>query len=514
MTTASTPSPSSTAVSTPAPASGAPRTAFDRLDQALARLPLIAILRGVTTDAAEGVVGALFDAGFRVAEVPLNSPNAFETIERLVRAFGDRMVIGAGTVTDVASVRRLAATGAVLCVAPNTDTAVIRAAVEAGLAPVPGYMTPSEAFAAIGAGARHLKLFPAAGREADLAAMRAVLPRGVKLLAVGGATPVDLGALLDAGADGAGVGSSVYRPGDSVARVAQRARAWREAFEATRRPPVIERCWNPLAVIGEGPAARPDGGVCWVDPVRHALLRWNGRIDEGQELRLADPVYSLATMPGALGALAGVLDDGLCLVDDRTGAVERRARVRLDPGCRFNDMTVDAHGGFWIGAMHKGLLATRGALYHAATLDGPIRRVADGLGVPNGMAFDADGRTLFMIDTLSRHLLAYPVDAVLGQLGQPMIVTDFLDLPGKPDGMTITPDGDLWVAMWGGGCVLRVGRNGAIEQTVRLPALHVSSVCPDTSGAGLWVTTSRARQTDRQLAETPHAGALFHIRLP
>lgn len=505
-----------------------PHTAFERLDLALARLPLIAILRGLTTDAAEGVVGALFDAGLRVAEVPLNSPDAFETIARLVRAFGDRMVIGAGTVTDVASVRRLAATGAVLCVAPNTDTAVIRAAVEAGLVPVPGYMTPTEAFAAIDAGARHLKLFPAAGREADLAALRTVLPRGVKLLAVGGATPVDLEALLAGGADGVGIGSSLYRPGDDVARVAQRALAWREAYEATRQAPVVERCWHPSAVIGEGPATRADGGVCWVDPVRHRLLRWSGRIDEGQVLTLDEgPVYSLATMPGGLGALsgtlagtssgtvsgalAGVLDDSLCLVDERTGAVERRARVRLDAGCRFNDMTVDSHGGLWIGAMHKGLLASRGALYHAPTLDGPIRRVADGLGVPNGMAFDTDERTLFVIDTLSRHLLAFPVDAVLGQLGQPTIVTDFLDVPGKPDGMTITPDGALWVAMWGGGCVLRVGRNGAIEQTVRLPALHVSSVCTDAPGTGLWVTTSRARQTEAQLAETPHAGALFRI---
>lgn len=531
ITSATSAIPAMSAIATPS------LSAADRLDLALAELPLVAILRGVTTDAAEAIVEALFDAGFRVAEVPLNSPDAFATIERLVRRFGERMVIGAGTVTDVDAVRRLAATGALVCVAPNTDTAVIRAAVDAGLAPMPGYATPSEAFAAIGAGARHLKLFPAAGRETDLGALRAVLPAGIQLLAVGGATPADLGRLMEAGAHGAGIGSNLYRPGDTAEQVGERARAWRDAFARTRQPSIVERCWQPEAVIGEGPVLRPDGRtVCWVDPVRQRLMRWDGVVDEGEALSLETPVNALVSWPtpspgaapagttahattgttgttasATAGALVGALDDGLCLVDERTGALDRRARAKLDAGCRFNDMTGDSLGGLWIGAMHKGLLATRGALYHASGVDAPIRRVADGLGVPNGMAFDADERMLFLIDTLSRHLLAFPVDVVQGQLGQPTIVTDFLDLPGKPDGMTIAPDGDLWVAMWGGGCLLRLARNGAVKQTVRLPALHVSSVCAGADGT-LWATTSRARQTEAQLARTPHAGALFRIR--
>ena len=488
-----------------------------RLDAALESLPLIAILRGLRggeAEEAEDIVQALFDAGFRIAEVPLNSPNAFDTIARLVKRFGEQMVIGAGTVTDVDSVLRLAETGAQLCVAPNTDAAVIRAAIANGLAMVPGYMSPSEAFAAVAAGARHLKLFPAAGRESDLAALRAVLPRDVKLVAVGGARPADLQALLAAGADAAGIGSDLYRPGDSADKVGQRARVWSAAVKTTRSAPVAELCWNPNATIGEGPVHRPGSGVVtWVDPVRRRLLSWNSKTRHSHELSLHEPVYSLALLP--TGELVGALDDGLAVVNERSGAIERLPPALLDAGCRFNDMTVDSRGGLWVGSMHKGLLATRGAIHYAPSIGAPLRRVARGLGVPNGMAFDADERTLFMIDTLSRHLLAFPIDVKPAQLGEPVIVTDFLDLPGKPDGLTIAPDGSLWVAMWGGSCVLRVGRNGAIEQKLRIPALHVSSVCfgSDCGSSELWVTTSRARQIDEQLAATPGAGGLFRIKL-
>ena len=243
----------------------------------------------------------------------------------------------------------------------------------------------------------------------------------------------------------------------------------------------------------------------WVDPVGRRLFVWGA--GGGRELALSEAVYSMAALPD--GSLAGALEDGVAVVDCQTGLVQRRASAALCDGCRFNDMVVDARGGLWIGAMHKGLLAARGAVYYAASVDGPLRLVADGLSVPNGMAFDREGSTLFMIDTLSRHLLAFPVHG--GQLGPPVIVTDFLDLPGKPDGMDIAPDGSLWVAMWGSGRVLRVARNGAIQQEVRLPVMHASSVCVGDDG-DLWVTTSRARQTEEQLARTPGAGGLFRIR--
>src|SRR6218665_1185939 len=125
---------------------GGGRGAVARLDAALAELPIVAILRGLRSDEAVAVVGALYEAGIRVAEVPLNSPDPFETIALLCRAFGDRMAIGAGTVTDPEQVRRLAACGATICVSPNTDAGVIAEAIRLGLVPLPGCVTPSEAF--------------------------------------------------------------------------------------------------------------------------------------------------------------------------------------------------------------------------------------------------------------------------------------------------------------------------------------------------------------------------------
>ena len=485
-------------------------SAATRFASALQAMPVIAILRGLTARDAVAVVQALHDEGVRIAEVPLNSPHPFETIRLLVERFGDRMVIGAGTVTSVEAVHELAATGASLCVCPNTDVAVIRAAVAAGLVAVPGYQTPSEAFAALAAGARTLKLFPAAGREAELGALRAVLPPGTRLVAVGGATPDDLAAVLAVGADGVGVGSDLYRPGDDANKVRQRTRAWRAACTAARSAPSVERCWNPAASIGEGPLWRAsDASICWVDPVQRRLLRYPVRNDGGVDLPLEAPVYSLVDTPA--GQLVGGLEDGVALIDEETGRVRRMSSADLEPGCRFNDMTGDSSGGLWAGAMHKGLLATRGALYFSPDIGAPWRQVADGLGVPNGLAFDKDERTLYMIDTLARTLLAFPVDRHRAGLGEPTVVSDFLGVPGKPDGMAISPDGALWVAMWGGGRVVRVGSGGAIEQQISLPTPQISSLC--FSGDGdMWVTTSRMRLTQAQLAASSGAGALFRIR--
>ena len=140
--------------------------------------------------------------------------------------------------------------------------------------------------------------------------------------------------------------------------------------------------------------------------------------------------------------------------------------------------------------MHRGILATRGAIFHARSLREPPRRVAKGLGVPNGMKLSADGRTLFVIDTLERTLLAYSVDG--GALGEPVIVSDFLGLPGKPDGMTLAPDGTFWVAMWGGGCVVQLAATAL--SCAKSRCLHRTSaahVSPDQNR--LLVTSSRMR---------------------
>ncbi|TKD51840.1 2-dehydro-3-deoxy-6-phosphogalactonate aldolase [Sphingomonas baiyangensis] len=199
-------------------------TPAQRLQTALAACPLVAILRGVTPDEIDGIGAALIGAGFGIIEVPLNSPDALTSIERLARRAGDAAIVGAGTVLtprDVAAVRDA---GGTLMVSPNTAPPVIAAAVAAGMIALPGYFSPSEAFAALDAGAHGLKLFPADGTTPTmLKAQRAVLPRATPVLAVGGITPQTMAAWRAAGADGFGLGSNLYKPGRTAAVVAASA---------------------------------------------------------------------------------------------------------------------------------------------------------------------------------------------------------------------------------------------------------------------------------------------------
>lgn len=187
---------------------------------AMAACPLVAILRGVRPDEVVDIGEALVAVGFRIVEVPLNSPEPLESIRRLATAVADRALVGAGTVLDPAQVADVQAAGGRLVVSPSVDAEVIRATVAAGMLSLPGYQTPSEAFAALKAGAHGLKLFPAeAASPAVLKAQRAVLPRDVPVLVVGGVTPGSLGPWLAAGADGFGLGSALYKPGQTAAEV-------------------------------------------------------------------------------------------------------------------------------------------------------------------------------------------------------------------------------------------------------------------------------------------------------
>lgn len=180
--------------------------------------PLVAVLRGIRPDEVEAVGAALIEAGLRILEVPLNSPEPFESIARLSALAGDRALVGAGTVVDVESVGRVAAAGGRIIVSPSTDVAVIEASVAAGMVSAPGFFTPSEGFTAINAGAHLLKFFPAeAGSPAVIKALKAVLPRHVPVLAVGGMTPEGLAPWRAAGADGFGLGSNLFRPGMTAA---------------------------------------------------------------------------------------------------------------------------------------------------------------------------------------------------------------------------------------------------------------------------------------------------------
>ena len=192
----------------------------------LAANPLVAILRGIQPHEAVAVADALLAAGIGVIEVPLNSPDPFDSIARLVRHCGHRALIGAGTVMRTADIDRLAATGARLMVTPHADPALVRAAKAAGLQAAPGFLTPAEAFALLDAGADALKLFPAeAASPAVLKSLRAVLPAGTAVLPVGGMDAASIPAWRNAGAAGFGIGSALYKPGDTPDQVAAKARA-------------------------------------------------------------------------------------------------------------------------------------------------------------------------------------------------------------------------------------------------------------------------------------------------
>jgi len=207
-----------------------PDLAARRLATALAQLPLVAILRGITPAEALPVGQALVDDGWSLIEVPLNSPQPLQSIAALAQAFPQALV-GAGTVLDADQVRAVAAAGGQLVVAPNTDVEVIFEAQRLGLVCLPGVATPTEAFAALAAGAQGLKLFPAEmASPVVLKALRAVLPAGTPVLPVGGITPDSLAAWRAAGAAGAGIGSALYKPGMAVADVAAQARRFAQAW--------------------------------------------------------------------------------------------------------------------------------------------------------------------------------------------------------------------------------------------------------------------------------------------
>ncbi|MDA5094750.1 2-dehydro-3-deoxy-6-phosphogalactonate aldolase [Aliiroseovarius sp. KMU-50] len=185
---------------------------------------IIAILRGITPDEATDVLDALIAAGITTIEVPLNSPDPFDSIERMVKHAGDRAVIGAGTVLDVTSVERLAGIGAQLVVSPDSNPEVIKATKAYAMASYPGVLTPTEAFSALRAGADGLKFFPAFKLGIDgFKALSAVLPAGTKSYAVGGVGPDDFASWLDAGITGFGMGSNIYKPGCSAEQVAKLA---------------------------------------------------------------------------------------------------------------------------------------------------------------------------------------------------------------------------------------------------------------------------------------------------
>jgi 2-dehydro-3-deoxyphosphogalactonate aldolase len=193
--------------------------------------PLIAIIRGVTPPESAAIGRALFEAGIRIVEVPLNSPDPLASIKAIAGELGDDALVGAGTLLDPADVERVKDKGGRIVVSPNTDPVVVAATKQAGLVSCPGFFTPSEAFQALAAGADALKLFPAeAASPKVVKSLRAVIPPEVPLLIVGGVTPESVPGWLEAGADGFGLGGGLYKPGQSPEDTLARARAYVEAL--------------------------------------------------------------------------------------------------------------------------------------------------------------------------------------------------------------------------------------------------------------------------------------------
>jgi 2-dehydro-3-deoxyphosphogalactonate aldolase len=199
----------------------------------LQRCPIVAILRGIKSEEAVSICSVLERAGIVIVEVPLNSPNALSSISILSQIFGDRMLIGAGTLTDPKQVAEVAAAGGRLIVTPHADTAIVRATKAAGLFAAPGFFNPTEAFALLQAGADALKLFPSEVLGIPmLKALRAVLPKGTIVVPVGGIDAHNVASWMTAGALGVGVGSSIYKPGDTPTIVEAKAKALVEAIRA------------------------------------------------------------------------------------------------------------------------------------------------------------------------------------------------------------------------------------------------------------------------------------------
>ena len=202
-------------------------SATELLHRYLDECPLIAIIRGITPNECEAIGDAIYEGGIRIIEVPLNSPDPLTSIERLAKKFGDRVLVGAGTVLEPTDVGRVWDAGGRIIVSPDTNIDVIAATAAIDLIASPGYFTPSEAFAAVRAGATALKLFPAeAATPAVLKAHLAVIPKDIPVLAVGGVKPDNMRPWLDAGATGFGLGSGLYKPGQSDAETLEKARAY------------------------------------------------------------------------------------------------------------------------------------------------------------------------------------------------------------------------------------------------------------------------------------------------
>lgn len=483
------------------------RRAFD---EHFGARPLVAILRGVLPDDAVTLVSALYDCGIRIVEVPLNSPQPFESIRRIVDFSAGRMVVGAGTVITAVEVGQVAEAGGQICVSPNCNVAVIQAALKHGLVPIPGVATPTEAFCAIAAGARELKAFPAGAiGPAAIAAWAQVLPNNIRLIAVGGVKPSQIPLFLKAGCAGIGAGSEIYRAGDNEDIVIANARSFLSSYDRALRRPSVVSCAASNTTVGDSLVMDPvTSDLLWIDLVKANLHRYDPSSQVHSVRSLASNLTSLVV--GSKGELIGTTADQAVSVDPETGAITPYALIRHSyPNMRLNDATIDRRGRLWTGSMNMGLLAGQGEL-HVIEPSGESKIVLKGLGVCNGIALTADGTGLYLIDTCNRTLLRMDVDQSSLQVANVRVVTDFGTVPGKPDGLTLAADGTVWVAMWNGGCVVQIDDLGHVLERIDLPTPQPSS-CAFAEDETLFVSTSTMRMSLDDLSAAPLSGNLLQI---
>lgn len=482
-------------------------------DEASAECPVIAILRGVTPDEVVPITEALFEQGLRIVEVPLNSPDPYASIAALSKGFAGRMVVGAGTVVSVEQAEKVAEVGGQICVSPNCNPAVIAAVLERGMLPVPGVATASEAFQAIAAGAIRLKAFPAGSIGLEtISAWNAVLPDHVSIFATGGIVPNAISGMLRAGCAGIGIGADLYRAGSSVAEVSARAKNILGKLPSLASPREVSVCAKSATSVGDSLVCDPiSGDLLWIDLVERTLHCYSPTDELHTVTSLSQQLTGLVAASD--GRLFGCTEDGVASVDRKSGYVTPFAKVNhRHSGMRLNDAAIDRRGRIWSGSMCKGLLGGRAELFMIDT-EGQSRVMLDGLGICNGLGFSHDGRALFLIDTANRTLLRAAVNADTGDLQELAVVTDFGTVPGKPDGLHVSEDDTVWIAMWNGSCVVRIDGQGRVLERVEI-GVPLPSSCAVSLEGDLFVSTSRLRLGEDELAAAPASGHLFRVTLP
>nr|WP_290814185.1 SMP-30/gluconolactonase/LRE family protein [Aquidulcibacter sp.] len=269
---------------------------------------------------------------------------------------------------------------------------------------------------------------------------------------------------------------------------------------------------QPEAIIGESPiyVARLDS-IFWVDPVQAYLFSYRCSDKVLTQLPLAHPVSSLAETETGLMAVA---NQSLFKLDPISGSLSVFAVCTdLGEGVSLTDMCADGVGGIWATAFHSGALAGKGKIIHCSS-EGDVKIVASGLGIPNGIDLTPDGKKVIVADTLLRTLLAFDICEPRPELGAPRILSDFMGIAGKPDGLVVLPDHRILVAMWGGSSIAELSATGALLALHPIPVPHVSSVSTMPGQVGhCLVSTSRMRLSPAQLQSYPLSGGLFSLTI-